>query len=168
MAKGSGDTRVSRWRASGAPLSADLYFHNGRRVEYSDLSDSEKAAVKKEKSAISKALYIKLKDVVTPQVVDAGREIEIAYTSKGLDHFTNDAMLTLSGKYFSRNTMMRINEILEKAKYIPTEHGLSHPRSDGRNLWFSYTDSDGRGVYFKVTKNSRIGKYELYSVVDSL
>ena len=168
MAKTSGSTRVSSWRGAGAPLSSDLYYHNGKRSEYSELSDTEKNAVKREKAAISKALYAKLKDTITPQVIDNGERIEIAYTSKGLDHFANDAMLNLSGKYFSRDSMMRVNEILEKSTYLPTPHGLKHPRTDGRNLWFSYTDADGRGVFFRVTYNSMLSKYELYSVVDKI
>ena len=168
MAKTSGDTRVSRWRDANAPLSSDLYYHDGRRVEYEELSNTEKNAVKREKTAISKALYAKLKDTTTPQVIDNGKRIEIAYTSKGLDHFANDAMLNLSGKYFGRDSMMRVNEILEKSTYLPTPHGLTHPRTDGRSLWFSYKDADGRGVYFKVTYNSQLSKYELYSVVDKI
>ncbi len=100
--------------------------------------------------------------------MDGGEKVKIHYTSHGIDHFCNDTMLNLSGKYFSKNSMMRVNEILEKSTYIPTSHNLSHPRTDGRNLWFSYHDADGRDVYFKVNWNANIKKYELYSVVDSI
>ena len=77
-------------------------------------------------------------------------------------------MLSLSGKYFSRKSMMRVNEILANSTYVPTTHGLVHPRSDGRELWFTYTDADGRGVYFKVCWNRELSTYELYSVVDNI
>ena len=60
--------------------------------------------------------------------------------------------------------MLKINEILAKSTCVPTLHGLSHSRDDGRNLWFSYIDGDGRGIYFKVCKNA-LGSYELYSVI---
>ncbi|MBQ2051728.1 MAG: hypothetical protein II495_05780, partial [Paludibacteraceae bacterium] len=63
--------------------------------------------------------------------------------------------------------LKRLKQILEKSTYIPTSHNLSHPRTDGRNLWLSYHDADGRGVYFKVNWNANVKKYELYSVVDS-
>lgn len=150
------------------PLLSDLYLHNGTRVEYSVLSITEKEAVKREKAIIAKSLFTKLKNVTTPQVIDNGQAIEISYTSRGLDHFANDALLNHSGKYFSRHSMMRINESLEKAVYLPTSHKLKHPRTDGRNLWFTYADSERPGVYYKVTFNSMIGKYEFFAVVDRL
>ena len=168
MAKASGSTRVSKWRPSGASVTADLYYFNGARREYNELPDDKKNAIKKEKADISRALYAKLKNTVTPQVIDEGKPVEIHYTSRGLDHFANDAMLTLSGKYFSRSSMMRVNEILEKSTYVPTPHELTHPRTDGRDLWFSYTDSEGRGVYFKVAWNNKMKIHELYSVKDRL
>ncbi len=77
-------------------------------------------------------------------------------------------MLNLSGKYFSHASMLKVNEILEKSMYVPSSHELSHPRTDGRELWFTYKDADGRGVYFKVCKNNKIKAYELYSVVDEI
>lgn len=167
MAKTSGDTRCSKWKSS-VETDERLYYHNGVRVEYSELSDREKKLVKNEKSKIAKALYSKLKDEKTMQVIDDGKEITIRYTSHGLDHLANDAMLSLSGKYFSKESIMKVNEILEKSKYIPTQHGLSHPRTDGRELWFKYTDSDGRGVYFSVCWNEKINIHELYSVTDKI
>ena len=64
--------------------------------------------------------------------------------------------------------MMRVNEILEKSIYIPTSHNLTHPRTDGRDLWFTYIDADGRGVYFKVCWNNNLKRHEFYSVVDKM
>lgn len=132
------------------------------------MSDRGKRAVKEEKKRISAQLFQKLKNVVTPQTIDGGKQIEIHYTHKGIDHFCNDAMLNLSGKYFSEQSMMRVNEILEKSTYVNTPHGLIHPRTDGRELWFTYKDAEGRGVYFKVNWNRNLKGYEFYSVVDEL
>ena len=172
MAKGPGSTRTSRWPkavvGSNDGEIEDLYFRDGRRVEYDELSTAKKKLVKGEKKRIFKELYQKLQNTATPQVIDNNERIEIYYTSKGLDHFCNDAMLTLSGKYFSRASMMKIDEILKKSTYLPGPHGLTHPRTDGRDLWFSYQDADGRSVYFKVDWNKKLKKYELYSVVDSI
>lgn len=164
MAKGSGSTRASKW-FNRDNLQEQLYYKDGVRVEYAELSEMGKRLVKDEKKKIAKELYAKLKNEKTTQVIDNAQVIQISYTSHGLDHFANDAMLSLSGKYFSRKSMLKINEILAKSTYVPTLHGLSHSRDDGRNLWFSYIDGDGRGVYFKVCKNA-LGSYELYSVTD--
>lgn len=168
MGKGSGSTRVSKWTRTINGQVSDLYFHNGSRVEYHELSEAEKSIVKQEKKRIAKQLATKLASTTTPQVIDNGERIDIHYTAKGLDHFCNDAMLTLSGKYFSEDSMMRVDEILERSTYMPTSHSLTHPRTDGRDLWFAYKDADGRGVYFKVTWNTKIKKYELFSVVDKI
>ena len=172
MAKGAGHVRASRWpravEGSREGEVEDLYFRDGRRVEYGQLTTEKKSLVKREKKRIKEALFQKLKNVTTPQTVDGGETIEIYYTSKGLDHFCNDAMLNLSGKYFSESSMMRINEILEKSTYIPTDHGKSHSRGDDREFWFTYEDAEGRGVYFKVAWQKSMKKYTLYSVVDTL
>ena len=172
MAKWPGHTRVSR-RAKPVIGSrdgeiADLYFRDGYRVEYESLSTQQKQRVKYEKKRIAHELFSKLANVTTPQTIDNGERIEIHYTSKGLDHFCNDAMLTLSGKYFSEASMMRVNEMLEKSTYVPTPHGLTHSRNDDRELWFCYQDADGRGVYFKVDWNKHIKAYEFYSVADKI
>lgn len=172
MAKAAGDTRTSRWAkpviGSREGEIKDLYFKDGRRVEYSDLSRKEMNAVKRAKKEVAAEMFQKLRNVRTKQVIDNGKEIEIGYTKGGIDHFTNDAMLTLSGKYFSEASMMRVNEILEKATYIPTPHGLTHPRTDGRELWFTYTDTDGRDIYFKVAYSRYLKAYDLYSVTDKI
>lgn len=62
--------------------------------------------------------------------------------------------------------MMRVNEILEKSIYIPTSHTLKKTRTDGRDMWFKYSDNEGRGVFFKVCWNTKLGIHELYSVTD--
>ena len=168
MAKTAGNTRTSTWRRNYNGESRNLYFRDGKRVEYYELEEAGKSAVKQEKKMIVSKMYQKLQNVTTNQVIDNGERIEINYTNKGLNHFANDAMLTLSGKYFSEASMIKINEILEKAEYIPTRHELSHPRTDKRSLWFTYSDSEGRGVYFKVAYNKDIKKYELYSLADKI
>lgn len=100
MARGSGNTRVSKW-FSRDNLQEQLYYKDGVRVEYAELSELGKRLVKDEKNKVVKELYAKLKNEKTTQVIDNGQVIQIGYTSKGCDHFANDAMLTLSGKYFS-------------------------------------------------------------------
>lgn len=165
--KYSGGTRVSRW-VNRNNSQEKLYFRDGVRVEYAELDILGKRLVKDEKNKIAKELYAKLKNKKTTQVIDNGQVIRISYTSKGCDHFANDAMISLSGKYFSRKSMMRVNEILEKSIYIPTSHNLTHPRTDGRDLWFTYIDADGRGVYFKVCWNNNLKRHEFYSVVDKM
>lgn len=167
MAKVSGGTRVSRW-VNRNNSQEKLYFRDGVRVEYAELDSLGKRLVKDEKNKVAKELYAKLKNEKTTQLIDNGQIVQIGYTSKGCDHFANDAMLTLSGKYFSRNSMMRVNEILAKSTYIPTSHNLIHSRTDGRDFWSTYTDADGRGVYFKVCWNNQLKMHELYSVTDYL
>lgn len=100
MARGSGNTRVSKW-FSRDNLQEQLYYKDEARVEYAELSELGKRLVKDEKNKVVKELYAKLKNEKTTQVIDNGQVIQIGYTSKGCDHFANDAMLTLSGKYFS-------------------------------------------------------------------
>ena len=165
MSKASGSTRCSKWKSSN-DAQQKLYFHNGKRVEYKELSDSEKKLVKDEKKKIAKALFAKLKDKETIQVIDDGQQITIMFTSRGLDHFANDAMISLSGKYFSKKSMMRVNEILEKSVYVPTSHTLTKARTDGRDMWFKYSDNEGRGVFLKVCWNTKLDIHELYSVTD--
>lgn len=167
MAKTSGNTRCSKWTSSNN-TEKRLYYHGDRRLEYNELTSDEKALVKEEKKKISKELYQKLKDEVTKQTIDDEQQITIKYTSRGLDHFANDAMIRLSGKYFSSKSMLRIDEILKESIYVPTQHGLSHERTDGRDLWFKYKDNEGRGVFFHVCWNSKLGTHELYSVTDKM
>ena len=161
MAKGAGYTRASKWRINTPTSFVQLYYKNGVRQEYPDLTEKAKELVKKEKNRIAKAMYAKLMSESTSQVIDNGKEISIHYTSKGLKHFANDAMIKLSGKYFSSDSMMNINSILARSTYVPTTHNLTHPRTDGREVWFSYKDADSRDVYLKVSWNNKMKIYEL-------
>lgn len=149
MSKASRSTRCSKWETSNNALQK-LYFHNGKRVEYNELSDSEKKLVKNEKKNVAKVLFTKLKDKETRQVIDNGRQITIHFTSRVLDHFANDAMILLTSKYFNKKTMMRVNEILESSVYVPTSHTLKKTRTDGRDMWFKYSENEERYVFFKV------------------
>lgn len=159
---------VSMWRPDGSPLSQDLYFANGIRVDYFQLPKEKKIIVRKKRDQIVLELFKRLKNKTVAQVIDNNIPITIIFTRKGLEHFCRDAMMTLSGKYFSEKSMMRIDDILAQSTYIPTSHTLQHQRTDGRDLWFTYKDNEGKGVYFKVGWNKNIKKYEFYSVVDKL
>lgn len=163
MAKPADDTRASRWDKG----KATLYYKDGKRVEFWELSQYEKDAVKKEEKSVHKAMIKRLKNITTQQIIDNNEKIEIHYTRAGLEHFCRSAMFTLSGKYFSRKSMLHVNEIVEKSTYVPTNHALVHQRTDSRNVWFRYKDNDGRGIYFQVARNDQNqGRYELYSVTD--
>ena len=76
-------------------------------------------------------------------------------------------MISLSGKYFSEESMLQIDKIFEQSKYVPSSHVSKHLRTDGRDLWFTYKEN-GRGIYFQTTYNRHLKKYELYSIVDKL
>lgn len=98
-----------------------------------------------------------------------GNTINVQFTKSGIDHVARDAMVTLSGKYMSRNSMVHIDRILAKSEYVPTDHSVYKGRKDGKELFFRYKDKDGRGIYFKVAydrKESKEGRYYLYSVTD--
>lgn len=161
MAKGSGSLRVSAW-------GDNLYFRNGYRVEYYQLTDKQKKLVNSINSRIKNALISKIEGNSTSKEIGDGKKIEVVYTKSGITHFCRDAMIVLSGKYFSEESMMRIDEIFSKSKYVPTSNLLKKERKDGRSLWFTYQDADGRGVYFKVAYNSSRKLYELYSIVDKI
>ena len=167
MAKASGDTRVSRWRPTSAPLSEDLYYNNGKRVEYKELPIDKKDVVKKTAQRIAKAVRKKYQGSTSEKVIDSNETITVEFTRKGIEHICNDALLTLSGKYFSEKSMMRIKEIFDSAEYVPTDHKDKKGRKDKRFLWFTFKDTEGRNVYFKAALGSN-GKYEIHSVVDKL
>ena len=137
-------------------------------MNYYDLSQIEKFAVRRKKKELANEIYTLLKDTIVNQVIDLQKKIEIHFTKKGIDHFCNDALITLSGRYLNEDSMKKIDEILSKAMYLPTPHTLSSSRKDGRILWFVYKDTDKRGVYFKVCWNKNLKMYELYSVVNQL
>ena len=169
MAKTSGSTRVSKWRPANAPLSADLYYHAGRRMEYWDkeFPKYKKDIIKKTAQRIAKELRKKYQGSVSEKEIDGGEKINVVFTKKGIEHITNDALLTLSGKYFSETSMMRIKEIFDSSEYVKTPHENYKERPDKRALWFAYKDTEGRGVYFKAAVGTS-GQYEIHSVSDRL
>lgn len=146
----------------------ELYLREGIRLEYHDLSEEEKNAVKKKKRKLAKEIYLLLKEKIVNQVIDNNAKIEIHFTRSGINHFCNDVMLTLSGKYFTEESLKSVDTILSRSSYIPTVHISNHSREDGRYLWFTYKDTDGIGIFFKVDKQTRSGLYELYSIVDKI
>lgn len=138
------------------------------RKEYGELSKGRKEAVRAVSKELSRQMYDRLKDVSVP--LDAsGVNINVQFTRKGIEHVARDAMLTLSGKYMSRKSMLNIDQILAKSVYIPTSHALYKGRKDGKEIFFKYKDKDGRGIYFKVAhdpKNGARKSYYLHAVVD--
>lgn len=160
MAKTAGSTRASKWNNN-------IYHVDGVRHEYGDMSDADKERVKLVLRDVQKEVRASLQGKTVKQTIDNGQEIDVLFTKKGINHFVGDTMLTLSGKYFSRDSLNKMDEIFKQAEYTPTEHGKSHARNDGRDLWFRYTDTTGRGVYFKVTRLPS-GQYELYSIGDKI
>ncbi|MBO4692373.1 MAG: hypothetical protein J5604_06305 [Bacteroidales bacterium] len=146
----------------------ELYLRDGVWMNYFDLSPNEKLAVRQKKRELANEIFTMLKGTIVNQVVDRQKKIEIHFTKKGINHFCNDAIITLSGRYLDENSMKKIDEILSKAMYLPTPHTLSSSRNDGRILWFVYIDADRRGVYFKVCWNKNLKVYEFYSVVNQL
>lgn len=71
-------------------------------------------------------------------------------------------MMKLSGKYFSKNSLYRFDEILANATEVPSSHTLYKERNDGKTKFFKYADSDGRGVIIKVAYNPTAGDKKFY------
>lgn len=142
----------------------EYYLVEGVRFEYKDLPYSQKKQIKKYKKILAKDVFNVVSNKEAHNVIDDGVKITIHFTRKGIDHFCNDVLLTLSGMYFDEESMKTIDTILSKAQYVQTSHEKIHSRKDGRDLWFAYLDSEGRGVYFKVCLNKNIKGYEFYSV----
>lgn len=162
MAKTSGGVRNSKWRG-------DIYTVDNIRKEYHELPSGRKNAVKSLTKKVSTAMYGNLarKSVV----LDAdGKKINVQFTKSGIEHIARDAMMTLSGKYMSKQSMIHIDGILSKSKYVPTSHEVYKGRNDGKTMFFKYKDREGRGLYFKVAKDNNStngnGRYYLYSVID--
>lgn len=161
MAKTAGGIRNSKWHGN-------IYTVGGVRKEYYELSDERKMIVRSMSKDIAKEMWRNLsgKSVVLNA---GGSKINVQFTKSGIDHVARDAMIVLSGKYMSRNSMVHINKILAKSEYVPTSHSVYKGRKDGKELFFRYKDKDGRGIYFKVAydrKESSSGRYYLYSVTD--
>ena len=139
MAKTSGSLRAS--------------FHEGNpyhigteRHEYADLSPAQKRTVINLKNTYAKGMIKRLRDKKVILEAD-GKKIEVGFNARGLEHVAQDAMIKLSGKYFSKNSLYRIDEILAKSTYIPSSHILYKDRKDGIVLFYKYQDNEGRGAY---------------------
>lgn len=161
MGKSAGSLRASKWEGG-------IYTEGGIRREYKDLSDGRKAVIQAESKAIAKSMYRNLADKSVTLSAD-GRTIDVQFTKKGIEHVARDAMLTLSGKYMSRNSMLHIDRILAKSTFVPTDHKIYKNRTDGKEMFFKYNDKTGRGIYFKVAYEPYNGAqkyYTLYSVTD--
>ena len=161
MGKSAGSIRASKWER-------DIYTEGGIRREYGELSAGRKAAILAESKSVAKSMYRNLADKSVKLSAD-GQSINVQFTRKGVEHVARDAMLTLSGKYMSRSSMVHVDKILAKSEYVPTTHKLYKERKDGKELFFRYKDKDGRGIYFKVAKEPYSGggkTYYLYSVMD--
>lgn len=161
MAKTAGGVRNSKWKS-------DIYTVDGVRKEYHELNEERKAVIRSMSKDVAKEMWSNLsgKSVVLNA---GGSKINVQFTKSGIDHVARDAMIVLSGKYMSRNSMVHIDRILAKSEYVPTSHSVYKGRKDGKELFFRYKDKDGRGVYFKVAydrKESNVGRYYLYSVTD--
>lgn len=161
MAKSAGHIRASKWDNS-------IYHEGGVRKEYGELSDARKAIVKAELKSVQAAMWGNLESKSVVLKAD-GKEIRVGFTKSGTDHAARDAMLTLSGKYMSRKSMINIDTILQQSEYVPTSHELYKGRKDGIEYFFKYKDKQGRGIYFKVAYEPAQGqgkKYYLRSVTD--
>ena len=140
MAKSAGHIRASKWDNS-------IYHEGGVRKEYGELSDARKAIVKAELKSVQAAMWGNLESKSVVLKPD-GKEIRVGFTKSGIDHAARDAMLTLSGKYMSRKSMINIDTILQQSEYVPTSHELYKGRKDGIEYFFKYKDKQGRGIFF--------------------
>ncbi len=161
MAKTAGHVRASKWRG-------DIFTVNGTRREYKDLPLERQNAVKSLVKKVSKNVYNNVKDT-SVSLNAGGKAIKVQFTKDGVDHFTRDAMLTLSGKYMSHRSMINVDQLLSASEYVPTSHALYKGRKDGKELFFKYKDKTGRGIFFKIAYEPKQGDgkpYYLYSVGD--
>lgn len=161
MAKESGSNRCSTWE--GNP-----YTVNGVRKEYYELPFDRKKLINGIQKRISDLMWENLRDKSVKLRTD-NNTINVQFNHNDVEHVAKDALRTLSGKYFSQQSMIHINLILAESEYVPTNHKLYKNRTDDRTMFFRYKDRDGRGVYFKVgyRENPGDGKhYTLHSVTD--
>ena len=68
-----------------------------------------------------------------------GEDINVVFTKDGTEHAARDAMMTLSGKYMSRKSMVNIDTILQNSKYVEKQVPLN-PRKDKKEFFFAHTD----------------------------
>ena len=139
------------------------------RKEYGELSEGRQAAVRAELKSVQAAMWSNLQSKSVTMHAD-GEDIEVAFTKRGTYHAARDAMMTLSGKYMSRKSMVNIDTILQSSKYVEKQVPLN-PRKDKKEFFFAHTDTQGRQIFFKVAfdrTQSKQGRYYLYSVTDKL
>lgn len=164
MAKGAGDVRASKW-------DNDIYSVDGVRREYGELPRGRQELIQQTKKEIIKEMKANLKDKSVDLVAD-GQTIHVTFPGSGIEHVANDAMLTLSGKYFSRESLVHIDKILAQSTYVPTSHELYKTRTDGKTKFFRYQDNQGRGVYFGIAQDNNgprgATRHFLYTVTDKL
>lgn len=162
MAKSAGHIRASKWDNS-------IYHEGGVRKEYGELSDARKAIVKAELKSVQATMVAALGNKKI-KLKAGGEDIEVIFTKDGLEHAAQDAMLTLSGKYMSRKSMINIDEILKSSVYVEKQVP-EKPRKDKKEFFFAHTDTQGRQIFLKVAfdrTQSKKGRYYLYSVTDRL
>lgn len=162
MAKGPGDTRCSRHQG-------DPYTVNGVRLEYYDLPQSNQRSVQLLMRTYERGMKSNLRDKAVELSAGKMKTIIVGFNGKGIEHVVRDAMMKLSGKYFSKDSLYRFDEILAKSEYIPTSHDLYKDRNDGITHFYKYADSDGRGVIIKIAHNPTAGDkkyFFVYSIDD--
>lgn len=143
-----------------------MYTQGGRRLDYGELSDDGKDAVKAEKERLTRELRSKYQGKTVSQVIDGGKPIEILFTKNGIKDFLNKAMLVYSGRLLNREGIMNVGEVLSRSSYVPTESHATHHeegRKDGRDLWYVYKARGRKSIYFSVSWSRSTG-YELRSV----
>lgn len=128
MAKTSGSIRNSQWEGN-------IYTVNGKRMEYHELNEERKIVVRSMSKIVAKEMYEYLHDKSVALDAD-GTKINVKFVKSGIDHVARDAMITLSGKYMSRQSMVHIDTILAKSEYVPTTHRIYKERKDGKELFF--------------------------------
>ena len=162
MAKGPGDTRASKH--DGNP-----YRVNGERKEYFELPEAQKRTVQALVKTYANGMNEKLKDKTVNLSTDEG-DIKVGFTKRGLEHISRDVMIILSGKYFSKDSLYRIDEMLSQSTYVRTDKTPEH--GHGITKFFKYSDNEGRGVYFGVAYNPNpskgFPKHYLYTITDVL
>ena len=139
------------------------------RKEYDELSEGRKAAIRAELKRVQSEMWNNLREKSVTLSVE-GEDINVVFTKDGTEHAARDAMMTLSGKYMSRKSMVNIDTILQSSKYVEKQVPLN-PRKDKKEFFFAHTDTQGRQIFFKVAfdrTQSKQGRYYLYSVTDKL
>ncbi len=148
------------------------YTVKGVRYSYGELAikfPNRAKQIRDKTREIAKEMTVILVGKTVVQTIDNNKLIMIGFSSKNNKEFVRQAMLTLSGKYFTRKEMLGINRILSKAVYVPTSHLNKHKGEDDKTLWFTYKDSTRSGIWFKVKRDmSGGGRYYLYSLSDRI